>query len=107
MFLKVSGLLGRPKMVKMVPKWAQEGHNERRRGQEVQERRDREQCSAKMRQNEGCLERWRPLAELRPRTSRQHNSEPRPRGGVGEGLNPSLGRREKGFKYLKLVLYTL
>ena len=26
---------------------------------------------------------------------------------VGEGLNPSLGTREKGFKYLKLLLYTL
>ena len=39
--------------------------------------------------NGGCLERFGPLSALRLRTSRQQPSEPGPRGGVGEGINPT------------------
>ena len=54
----------------------------------AQDGQDERQDEARWRQdakNEGCLERFGPLAALRAGSHLQQPSEPRPRGGVGEG----------------------
>ena len=65
---------------------------------------DERQDEARWRQdakNEGCLERFRPLQRAGPSRTRQQHSEPRGRGGVGEGLYPlPWYRGDKGFRSL-------
>ena len=57
----------------------------------AQDGQDKRQDEARWRQdakNEGCLERFRPLSGLRPRTTCQQVCGPGAWGGVGEGINP-------------------
>ena len=68
---------------KMAPRWVQERQNDRRRGQEVQERRDRWQDSAKMRTMRDVSSDGAPWRSYSPLRSANKSASPGP--GEGKG----------------------